>query len=210
MNSPSQQDTMAKGDICSGTLSAKEISELKTLLASVLTKLDKLDKLEISYRKLENKLEGRDRESRERHEALLNKIETSHRELGNGLGAKLEASHRKTLAISDKAIESFKITSPQIGDQEKVSDQELQPDVEIVDLLENGQIDLADESQIMEFSNPEHTDVILRRQGEHAISLLEEWKQETKQNKPISPHIHHVYLLSFVSLSVLFFQQFIC
>jgi hypothetical protein len=34
------------GDIYRGTLSAKEMSELKTMLASVLTKLDKLDKLE--------------------------------------------------------------------------------------------------------------------------------------------------------------------
>jgi hypothetical protein len=101
---------------------------------------------------------------------LLNKIETSHRELGNRLGANLEASHRKILAIFDKAIESFKITSPHIGDQEKVSDQELQPYVGIVDLLENGQIDLADESQIAEFSNPDHTDVILN--AEH--KLIEE------------------------------------
>jgi uncharacterized protein YccT (UPF0319 family) len=41
---------MTKGD--SGKFSAKDMSELKTTLASVLTKLDKLDKLETSYSEL--------------------------------------------------------------------------------------------------------------------------------------------------------------
>jgi hypothetical protein len=55
-----------------------------------------------------------------------------------------------------------------------VSDQESQPE-ESADLLENGQINLAGESQEVELSNPEQTEVILRRQGEHAErKLIEE------------------------------------
>jgi predicted nuclease with TOPRIM domain len=81
--------------------------ELKTMLVSVLTKL------ETSYRKLEYKIEANDSKSNESYENLQNKVdklETSYRELGNTL----EASHRKTLASFDKVVESFRIASPQI------------------------------------------------------------------------------------------------
>jgi hypothetical protein len=88
----------------------------------------------------------------------LDKLETSYRELGNTL----EASHRKTLASFDKVVGSFRIASPQIDDPEKVSNQELQSDVENADPLDHGQIDLADESQAVEFTIPEQTEVILR------------------------------------------------
>jgi hypothetical protein len=125
---------MAKGDIHRGTLSVEEISEIKTMLASILSKL-----------------EDRDREERERHEALLNIIETGH---------------RKTLASFDKVAES-----PQTDDQEKVSNQELQSDVETADSLGNGQIELASENQIVEFTFPEQTDVILRRLGERVEQI---------------------------------------
>jgi hypothetical protein len=113
------------GEIYSRNLTLENMSELKAMLVSVLATLQESkeryetshreleNKLEISYKKLENKLEARDRESREKHEALLNKLEISHKNLKNGL----DTSHRKTLAIFDKAVESFKITSPQIGDR---------------------------------------------------------------------------------------------
>jgi hypothetical protein len=129
------------GDIYRGTLSAKEMSELKAILTSILTKL------ETNHKRLENKLD---------------KLE---------IEKELEASHRKTLAIYDKAIESFRIASRQIDDPEKVSDKELQPE-ESADLLENVQINLTNENQVVEFSIPDQTDVILRRQGEHAEQKL--------------------------------------
>jgi hypothetical protein len=91
---------------------------------------------------------------------------------------RIEASHKETLssfkenqerikASFDKAIDSFKTASPQIDNQEKVSDQEQKPSVESVDPLDNGQIDSANEDQIARFPNPGQTDVIRRRRGEH-------------------------------------------
>jgi hypothetical protein len=58
------------------------------------------------------------------------------------------------------------------ANQVSVLDLELKSDVETVDPLENRQIDLTDESQTVELSNPEQTDVILRRQGEQAEQRL--------------------------------------
>jgi hypothetical protein len=71
------------GDTYRGTLSAKEMSELKTMLVSILVTLQ---------------------ESKERHGALQNKLETSHRELEN----KLEISYKK-LEIKSEASEDTKL-----------------------------------------------------------------------------------------------------
>jgi hypothetical protein len=201
------------GDIYRGTLSAKEMSELKTMLASVLTKLDKLDKLEISHKKLENKLETRNRESKERHEALQSKLESSHRELKESNGQlqknieikleKLQENIKTDLKTeTEKLIQRFDLASEnqivEVLNQEKtdvilrrqgerveqiqlqlnqvsVLDQELKSDVETLNPVENELIDLVDESLVVEFTIPEQTEVILKRQGEHAEhKLIEE------------------------------------
>jgi hypothetical protein len=83
------------GVIRSGTVSANDQSELKTILASILAKLDKLDelknKIEIMDRESKERHEISNRESRERHEALLNEVEISHKNLEN----ELETSPKK-------------------------------------------------------------------------------------------------------------------
>jgi DNA repair exonuclease SbcCD ATPase subunit len=208
-------NTTTKSEIYAGDSNANEQSELKTMLASVLTQSDKLNKLENKLEALQSKLETSDRELKERYENLqnkLDKLESSHRELKESndqlqkdIEIKLEnlQENMKTYleTETEKLIQRFDLASEnqvvEVSNQEKIDvilrrqgecveqmqlqanqvsvlDLELKSDVGTVDPLENRQIDLTDESKIVELSNPEQTDVILGRQGEQAEQILVE------------------------------------
>jgi chromosome segregation ATPase len=128
------------GDFYRGTLSAKEMSELKTILASVLAKLHKLDrlnklenKLEASNRESKERYETSKRESKERHEALQSKLETCDRESKErheALQSKLETCDRE----SKERYENLqnKLDKLESSHRElKESNGQLQKDIEI-------------------------------------------------------------------------------
>jgi hypothetical protein len=131
-------NTMTRIEIYTGNTNANDQNEFKTILASVLAKLGKLDKLgnklEISHRELENKLEISHRE-------LKNKLETSFRENNDKFQRDIEIK-------LEKSQENMKTDF----------------ETEIEKLIQR--FDLASETQVVEVSNQEKTDVILRRQGE--------------------------------------------
>jgi hypothetical protein len=149
------------------------------------------NKLEISYKKLENRLD---------------KLETSHRELKESNGKlqkdieikfeKLRENVKRDLKTeTEKLIQRFDLTSEnkveEISNQERtdfilrrqgerveqiqlqtnqasVLDQDQNSSVECVQVLETEHIESSSESQIVKLSNPEQTEIILRRKGEHA------------------------------------------
>jgi septation ring formation regulator EzrA len=146
-------NTMTRSETYCGNTNANDQSELKTMLASILkeglkTLQDKLDKLD----KLENKLEVIDSKSNERYENSQSKLETSLRELEN----KLETSFRES---NDKFQRDIEIKLEKLQENMKTD-----LETEIEKLIQR--FDLASENQVVEVTNQEKIDVILRRQGE--------------------------------------------
>jgi hypothetical protein len=105
--------------------------------------------------KLENIIEASDRESKERHEALQNKLD------------KLETSHRELKESNGKLQKNIEIKLEKLRENIKT---DLKTETE--KLIQR--FDLASEIQVVEVSNQEKTDVILSRQWEQAEQRLVE------------------------------------
>jgi hypothetical protein len=198
-------NTITRNEIYSGNTNANDQSELKTMFASVLTKLEtshreskerhsfteQTNNLETSHRDLENKLEISHRENNDKFQRDIEiKLETLQENMKTDFKTEIEkliqrfdlASENQVAEISNQEktdvvlrrqgerVEQIQLQVNQVS----VLDQELQYDAETVDPLEIELIDLADESQEVEFTIPEQTEVILRRQGEQAERKLEE------------------------------------
>jgi hypothetical protein len=181
-------NTTTKSEIHAGDTNANEHSELKIMLASILTKLDKLDKLEIShealqnkletsYKKLENKLEASDVESKERHEDLQNKLD------------KLETSHRKLKESNGKLQKDIEIKLEKLQENMKT-------DLKTVTEKLIQRFNLASENQGVETLNEEKTDVILRRQGECVDQTLLQDNQVNLLDQDQNSSVECVHVLA--------------
>jgi hypothetical protein len=84
----------------------------------------------------------------------------------------IEVSNQEKIDVNlrrqGECVEQMQLQANEVN----VLDLEIKSEVETVDLSENRQIDLTDLNQIVELSNPEQTDVILRWQGEQAEQSL--------------------------------------
>jgi hypothetical protein len=164
-------------DTVKGDLERKLIqqaSHLKNIMDELGTKIvDTKIEVEVDVKQLDSKVDSN-----------VKRIDNRLAELDKEVGTLKEAIKENSDVIlrrQGEYVEQMQLQANQVSVLDL--ELELKSDVETVDPLENRQIDLTDESQIVELSNPEETDVTLRRQGEQAERrLVEENKADNSDS----------------------------